>query len=269
MKQFTCPWPIEQISDSATTSLSYCPTRGGLITSLELQGQELLYLDETTFLDSSKHVRGGIPILFPNAGAIESLRYPNLKQHGFARTCNTWISEHQAAHFTETLRATQETRLVYPFEFELMVGGTLNSDGSVDLFQEVRNLEQEKPLPLAMGLHPYFFVRDADKSQIRFLFPGGEQIEQEREIWLNGGTAYIRNPKLQDPAAVLTIAFPQRGKMIVDVSPIYEWLWVWSLPGKDFLCIEPMMRSLGGFVNDPYLLSPQDRLRGEVKISRA
>ena len=271
MNQFTSPWPIEQISDARGNSMSYCSKRGGIITSLILQDQELLYLDETTFLDPQQNVRGGIPILFPNGGAVDSADYPSLKQHGFARNSQSWTSERdrKQLQFVQQLESDATSHAAYPFEFRLSVGAVVQPDNSICLIQEAENLETNKSIPLAMGLHPYFFVPQADKASVRFAFPGGEQIEHDRGTWLNGGTTYIRNPKLHDPNVIVTILIPHLGRLQLDISEVYEWIWVWSLPGKDFICIEPMMRGPGGFVDNPYFLSPNSLIRGQVKFSRA
>jgi D-hexose-6-phosphate mutarotase len=41
------------------------PSRGALVSSLQVGHKQVLYLDRTTFEDPSKNVRGGIPVLFP------------------------------------------------------------------------------------------------------------------------------------------------------------------------------------------------------------
>jgi len=69
--------------------VSYSPERGGIITSIKIGDKEILYMDESTFNDKGANVKGGIPVLFPNAGAIpdeiKTEEFANLKQHGFAR----------------------------------------------------------------------------------------------------------------------------------------------------------------------------------------
>ena len=50
---------------------------------------ERLFVSSKAFLDGSKPVRGGIPIVFPVFGAPELPQFSNLKQHGYARS-STW-----------------------------------------------------------------------------------------------------------------------------------------------------------------------------------
>src|SRR5262245_32617185 len=82
------------------------PFRGAITTALRLHGYELLYLDEATFLDPGKNVRGGIPVLFPTPGKLEDDRWQRdgrhgvLKQHGFARNCAWSVAASESASAT-------------------------------------------------------------------------------------------------------------------------------------------------------------------------
>jgi len=53
--------------------IKFCPERGGLITNWVSDGKEILYFDEKRFIDKTKSVRGGIPILFPICGNLDAL----------------------------------------------------------------------------------------------------------------------------------------------------------------------------------------------------
>ena len=230
-------------------NFSFCPDRGGIITSLILGGKEILYMDRETLLDTSKSVRGGIPILFPNAGPIEGSQFPELKQHGFARTSSAWKCEMQEQEFIETLRANEATKRVFPFDFELRMRGKLEDNGSFTLTQEVLNLAPNQAMPVAMGLHPYFKVPDAEKRNITFDFPGDDVAEAQAQTWMDGGMIALDNP-----TAPLRITLPTIGTLVMNFSKEYEKIWIWSLPGKDFICIEPMMREPGGFVSNPEIV---------------
>lgn len=53
--------PISIADSAAETSATLAPWRGALVTSFKVRGQEVLYLDQETFEDPQKNVRGGIP----------------------------------------------------------------------------------------------------------------------------------------------------------------------------------------------------------------
>ena len=71
--------------------IKFCPERGGVITNWVSDGEEILYFDEKRFMDKTKSIRGGIPILFPICGSINASSsvfgkdYLQFMQHGFAR----------------------------------------------------------------------------------------------------------------------------------------------------------------------------------------
>ncbi len=227
-------------------------TWGGVITSLKLKGKEILYFDQETFIDIEKSVRGGIPILFPNAGELQKNDiYPNLKRHGFAKNME-WKVEKIEDGFKETLVANEDTKNAYPYDFKLSIIGLFERDGSFTLKQEVKNMENDKELPISTGLHPYFKVPDGEKKDIKFNFEEGQIAEDKIDIWANSGTVYIDNPKTKNPEAVLNIDIPRLGTIILDISLEYEKIWIWSIPKSDFICIEPMMRGLNGLIDNPF-----------------
>ncbi len=240
------------------SGLSYCIERGGIVTSLRLGGKEVLYLEEATLRNPTANVRGGIPILFPNAGPIDHDRFHGLKQHGFARTSSDWVGAQDPTGrgFYNSLLATEATREIYPYDFLCALRAHLEDDGSVTLTQEVTNREVYGNLPVAMGLHPYFKVPARAKTAIKFDFPGGKEIEAAAYQWTNGTSFSIANPVVEHPDTDLRIVIPSLGTLVMKVSPEYKRIWIWSLPDKDFVCIEPVMRDAGGLVDDPKLVLP-------------
>ena len=50
--------------------IKFCPERGGVITNWGSDNNEILYFDEKRFMDRTKSIRGGIPILFPICGSL-------------------------------------------------------------------------------------------------------------------------------------------------------------------------------------------------------
>ncbi len=262
---------IETIRGSGGGEASYCPERGGIITSLKLRGQEILYLDEDTLKDRAVNVKGGIPILFPNAGPIKGEGYPGLKQHGFAREAVDWVAvqDESGRSFMETLKANAETKKVYPYDFRFSTGGKFEEDGSFTLLQEVENLEAGKDMPLSMGLHPYFKVPREAMGNIKFDFEGGTEVERSIEQWSKDKevkTVKIDNPRVKDPKAKMRITIPSLGTLTIDASPEYKKIWVWSMVDKDFICIEPVMRNAGGLENEPELISPGKTFSSRVNI---
>jgi galactose mutarotase-like enzyme len=92
VRETTDIWPaFDLIDDEREARVRVVPARGGLVTTWEVQGQSLLYLDPETYADPQKNVRGGIPILFPICGRLKDDTYwignreYHMPQHGLAR----------------------------------------------------------------------------------------------------------------------------------------------------------------------------------------
>src|SRR5580704_4423039 len=67
------------------------PSRGGMLVSFDVDNTRVLYMDDGTLEDTTKNVRGGVPILFPSPGKLQgdawsyAGKHGSMKQHGFAR----------------------------------------------------------------------------------------------------------------------------------------------------------------------------------------
>ena len=121
---------IYELTESNTNSRAeICPERGGILISLVSHGQNLLYLDESTFLNPEKNIRGGNPILFPICGQLPNCTYQwngtayTMKNHGVARTSPWKVEGYQkeapGAYLTISLESNAETMESYPFPFRL------------------------------------------------------------------------------------------------------------------------------------------------------
>ena len=108
--------------------IKFCPERGGVITNWVSEGKEILYFDEKRFMDKSKSIRGGIPILFPICGNLNTScslfgkDYLQLMQHGFARDLQWkyFLNENKKS-LRLILNESKKTKKYYPFDFELKI----------------------------------------------------------------------------------------------------------------------------------------------------
>lgn len=208
------------------------PERGAICTRLRLGGSDLLYLDPATLEDPAKNVRGGIPILFPIAGKP----VPPLRQHGFARNL-AW--ETIESHVCR-LRSTEATRALFPHDFELTAAFKLSAS-SLRIDFALRNTGL-LPMPLHFGLHPYF--RATDKR--------AAWIETDATLSLDNrsGTEGVQtrldfdvdelDVALLDHDDDGTVLHRGEGPAIqLRWSPRFRTLVLWTLRGRDFICVEP------------------------------
>jgi len=229
-----------------------------MVTRFSVGGSEVLFLDETTLRDPSKSVRGGIPVLFPIAGKLPGGHYEvkgrtyAMKQHGFARDLPWTVIDEatsDGASVTLGLEATRATREVYPFEFALRFTYRLRG-GVLALEQSFAN-RGDVPMPIQPGLHPYFFVPDATKAGARVETDAtraydnrtGREIPAPRPIALAGQEVDLF--LLDHTPRMATLHRPGQPAARLEFGDDQGVLVVWTLPGRDFVCVEPW-RALAG-----------------------
>ena len=223
-----------------TSSAELIPARGGLVTSFIVDGEELLFLDEATLVDLSKNVRGGVPLLFPFAGKPPP--GSSLPQHGFARK-RAWevvdaVTDDDTARIECVLRDDDETRTAFPHELEVRF--------SVSLFDERLLLEWAitnrgaTPMPLHFGIHPYFRVTDKARARVEgaqgLAFDNKEQ--REREVT---SVDFAQGEVDLHFAARASTGLHRGDAKTVRLSwtDQFDTLVVWTLPGQNFICVEP------------------------------
>ena len=100
------------------------------------------------------------PVLFPIVGTLNngSYRYGGsvyaMSQHGFARDMEFELREQTADAMRFVLRATEETKARYPFDFELELGYRLDGNDLV-VSWKVTNRDS-KEMYFSIGGHPAF-----------------------------------------------------------------------------------------------------------------
>lgn len=237
-----------RLSDAnARSEVLIAPSRGGLVTRFEVAGRPVLFLDEPTLVDETKNVRGGIPVLFPSPGPLTGERFRSagspMKQHGFARNGRWTVSAASARECTLVLEPDGATRAMYPFDFRLTFRHVL--DGArLTMHQQVENTGKE-PMPFALGLHPYFAVNDADKGNTRVptratrAFDNVQKREVALELPIDLTAKEVDLHLIDHGAARAELVLADGGRVVVEGSAQYERWVVWTLAGKDFVCLEP------------------------------
>ncbi|KFE62979.1 aldose epimerase [Hyalangium minutum] len=240
------------------------PSRGALVTRMNVGGDELLYLDESTVVDLSKNVRGGIPVLFPIAGKLPGDTYPvgrqaySMTQHGFARRLPWTVRQAEREMLVLGLSATEETLRQFPWRFDAQL--TLSLDGpQLTLDFDVENRD-ERPLPVHLGFHPYFHVLDMVKA-------AASVATDATKAWDNrqGKVVPFRGLNLTAPEVDLhlldhseagTTLHRGLGRRPVKLTWSIEFqrMVVWTLQGKDFVCVEPWTASAGALATGEGLL---------------
>lgn len=230
---------------SDDTEVTIAPERGAIVTSFRTRDREWLYLDQATLNDRSKNVRGGIPLLFPTPGKLENDRWSragktgSLTQHGLARNRAWSVDARGESRVALSIRADDETLASYPWRFVANVTYALASNALEIRFDIVN--EDAIAMPFALGLHPYFLVRD--KSSARMPTPASLAYDNvvKRDVPFRGfdftqGEVDLHLLDHGSSSAQLDV---DGGTLSIDCSPEFLRWVIWTLPGKDFICVEP------------------------------
>lgn len=207
------------------------------------------------------------PVLFPNVGKtynntvrIGGIQYPT-SQHGFARdnefTCIT--CKEDTAQFL--LLSNEETKEVYPFDFELYITYTLNKN-VIDVQWKVRN-PMDETIYFTIGGHPAFRFKEAEgkKADYALRFPDKDSLNYIL-IDPNSGTGNVDEVfemKLENGVCPLSEEMFEKDALIFDEGQIEEvWICtkdgepyvgmrcegfpnfgIWSVKDAPFVCLEP------------------------------
>lgn len=245
--------PLESIAledTDAGSRVLIAPTRGGLVTRFRVGSDDVLYLDESTLRDPSKNVRGGIPVLFPTPGKLEGDSWSylghsgQLKQHGFARNMPWRVARtatDDAAVCTLRLVSDADTHGMWPWEFDLEHRVSL-SGRTLHIEQRLHN-PGHFPMPFGLGFHPYFRVPQADKARARIDTGATRAWDnvKKAEVELHGIdlTAEEADLHLLDHGRSDSALERPGGSVRVRASQDYQRWVIWTLSGRDFVCLEP------------------------------
>jgi galactose mutarotase-like enzyme len=240
--------PLETLTlEDGDSQAVLAPTRGGILTRLTLRGRPVLYLDEATLLDETKNVRGGNPVLFPSPGPLAGDRFTfggrsgAMKQHGVARLRPWTVASSSSS--SAVLELASDGGPDFPWAFRLSFRYTL-AGAKLTIEQTVENRDTA-PMPFALGFHPYFLVRDADKAKTRV-------PTEAKRAWDNVAKRFVDVTAPIDLAgrevdlhlvdhgaheAALELADGAR-IVVAGSEEMSRWV-IWTLPGKDFVCLEP------------------------------
>tara|TARA_Y100001933_G_C18996179_1_gene562559 strand:- start:822 stop:1673 length:852 start_codon:yes stop_codon:yes gene_type:complete len=227
--------------------IRFCPKRGGLITHWVSKSESILYFDESRFLDYSKSVRGGIPILFPICGMLnckESIFgnnfYP-MHQHGFARDLE-W-----EFYFCEKNKSlslflidNSRTRKYYPFQFQLQIN-ILLGNSSLNFEILIQN-NSDNQMPVNFGMHPYFNI--SNYSNIKFLnYPINCQNQITNTIDCTssvlGNLSNGIDILMYSMGEVSFSDFGYKRNVILRNPCPFDLSVIWTDPPRKMICVEP------------------------------
>ena len=255
-----------------------------LLVEVDDKGAELVRIydkekqREVLWEGDSKYWGRHAPVLFPNVGRhyqdqyrVGGASYPS-KQHGFARDSVFTCLEKTEISVTHQLLATDETRKVYPFDFDLQVRHCLEG-ATLQIFWEVINPGSET-MYFTIGGHPAFALPKDAYEKCQLYFEGKDSLTYLLIKPDGGGTVEADKPHtlaLTDGCVTLDVLkdgdtpldehffdldalvfdndqFQKVCILLPDGSPYLQMtatgfpnFGIWAAPRAPFVCLEPWM----------------------------
>jgi len=223
------------------------PERGGIVTRFDIGARRVLFLDVATLRDPTKNVRGGVPVLFPSPGKLTddawsyAGRHGAMKQHGFARNLPWQIASSSAGAAVLTLAANDATLAQFPWDFVVEQTFTVRGT-SLRLDQRVTN-RSASAMPFGLGFHPYFFVADAAKRDTTIATRATRAFDNVTKQVIALPAIDLTQPEVDlhliDHGSTASELVTPSGTVQLRGSPEYTHWVVWTLAGRDFVCLEP------------------------------
>ncbi|WP_257458394.1 aldose epimerase family protein [Archangium lipolyticum] len=257
------------------------PERGALVSRFTVEGEPILYLDESTLADATKNVRGGIPVLFPAPGVtpggkylVDGREYP-IRRHGFARDLPWDVRTQEASRVVLALGHSEQTLREFPWRFEALLTVTLRGS-ALHLTFSAENRDS-RPMPLHLGYHPYFHVPQANKASARVETDASRAWDNRQGAHVPFTGLDLTGPELDmhlidhSPQGTTLERGPGLRPVELAWSPSFTTLVVWTLGGRDFVCVEPWTAPGGALQTHQGLLTvaPGSTFSSEFEISVA
>lgn len=238
-------------------SLAEVALHGAEVRRLALGGRDVLWGGDPAWWGRTA------PLLFPIVGALREGAYRwegrsyALPKHGFARDATWTCVERRPEACALELRATEETRAAYPFEFALRLHYALEPGA----FRMEAVLENRggAGMPAAFGFHPAFRwpldpgqAREAHRIRFDAAEPDAlRELEADLLIAARrptpvrghdlalGDALFTRDALIWDAPRSRGLRYGVAGGTTLRLDWDLPHLGVWTKPGAPFLCLEP------------------------------
>ncbi|WP_269242484.1 aldose 1-epimerase family protein [Flavobacterium limnophilum] len=202
------------------------------------------------------------PILFPIVGTLKNNSYHyegteyQLSRHGFARDMEFKLIKQSESSATFSLTSSEESRKVYPFDFELQIIYTLDENKLIIGYNIINN--NNGVMPFSIGAHPAFALpKSFDAYALAFEYPETlTSFELENDLLSDKSTTIemIDNQvsldySLFEKDALIfkrlqskNITVLENDKPLLRVQfDDFPNLGIWTKNNAPFLCIEPWL----------------------------
>lgn len=202
------------------------------------------------------------PVLFPIVGTLKNNSYTyndqnyQLLRHGFARDLTFQVFSQSLNEVVFSLKSSEETKKVYPFEFELQIGYTLLENKLVIKYSVINQDSIE--IPFSIGAHPAFALPNSfenyslefNQQEILQCYTLENDLVSDStfEIALNDKKMPLSYATFENDALIFKtlqskeIAILENNKPFLKIAfEDFENLGIWTKVNAPFICLEPWL----------------------------
>lgn len=202
------------------------------------------------------------PILFPIVGTLKNNRYQyknqtyTLSRHGFARDFEFELVSQTESKVVFSLQSSAETKLIYPFDFELQIHYTL-AENELIIAYKILN-KTNNSMPFSIGAHPAFALSESfDNYHLEFEFQETLKSyslendllsEKTTLIPMQGNQVSLNYALFKNDALIFKalqskkITILENGKPLLDFHfKDFKNFGIWTKVNASFICLEPWL----------------------------
>jgi len=155
----------------------------------------IIWLSKTAIFNENKAIRGGVPVCWPWFGPAGKSLGDNLPGHGFARTSKWTVKSidelSNGVEIQFSLTDNEETRKLWPHQFELILKATLTETVKLEL---ISNNTGAESFFYRAALHTYLAISSPDACKITGLNKNYADMLDSGKAKTSDGTLIITEP---------------------------------------------------------------------------
>lgn len=233
-------------------------TKGAELCSLKCLKNNQEYLWE----GDPKHWGKHSPVLFPIVGTLKDNSYfykdqeYSLSRHGFARDLDFEVIISTESQVVFSLKASDATKKVYPFAFELQLTYTL-LENKLELKYTIIN-KDSVAMPFSIGAHPAFALPknfesyalefEAQETLTCYALENDLVSDTKFEIDLTDKKLPLHYATFENDALIMKALQSKKITVLDGKTPLlkvtfedFNNLGLWTKVGAPFICIEPWL----------------------------
>lgn len=231
-------------------------TKGAELFSIEVDNIEYMWNKKEIWAKSS-------PILFPFVGALKDNKYIYKGKeyvlegkHGFARDSEFKLLEKTANKLSYILSSNEDTKKIYPFDFNFIVSYEIETNNRVKMKFLVKNKGNEA-MYFSLGTHPAFliegdynnsYIEIDEKQDINSFLLKGALLDYKNTINIvkNSNKIEISDKLFEIDTIILKgnitdksiLAIKNSSRKIIVEHKGFPYIAYWKPKKANFLCIE-------------------------------